>query len=58
MVDPETLANALVQQAWDNSLNVEKKSPFADYAEQQGYLYVGGREDDISAVVSFVVPRD
>jgi hypothetical protein len=35
---------------------VEKKSPYADYAEKAGYLYVGGREDDVTAVVAFVVP--
>jgi hypothetical protein len=56
MIDPETIADALVKQAAANSTNVEKKSPYADYAEKAGYLYVGGREDDVTAVVAFVVP--
>lgn len=57
MIDPEIIAEALVKQATANSTNLEKKSPFAEYAEKEGYIYIGGREDDVTAVVSYVVPQ-
>lgn len=47
-----------MSKAAENSKNVEKKSPFAESAEKQGFIYLGGLQDDITAVVAHIVPSN
>jgi len=58
LIHPGAIAEALVSKAAENSKNVEKKSPFAESAEKQGFIYLGGLQDDITAVVAHIVPSN
>ena len=48
----EELANFLAKLAERYSLDINYESPFAKKAKAKGYQYYGGKEDDITVVVS------
>ncbi len=56
-VDPQVVAEELAAKAVEQSRNTDKKSPYAEYVEKSGYHFAGGRDDDVTVVVSFVVPE-
>jgi len=58
-VDTLRLAEAIVDRAHQFSRDDSRRSPYGEYAEREtGYLFFGGREDDITAIVSRVVPLE
>lgn len=52
---PDTLADAIAQKAFEDSLKEDFDSPFAQEARRSGYKdYIGGKSDDISVSVGRV----
>lgn len=49
---PEALAQHISQAAFFNSLDGAKDSPFAQQARESGLAFSGGKQDDITVVVS------
>lgn len=53
--DPKDLADALVNAAYDRSLDEKAFTPFAKHAKQHQLDYPGGKPDDISVVAAWVL---
>ncbi len=51
---PEALAEHISQAAFFNSLDGAKDSPFAQQARENGMIFTGGKQDDITVVVSCI----
>ncbi|EME28236.1 phosphatase isoform 1 [Galdieria sulphuraria] len=54
-VDPPLLAHRLAQTAMEFSMDENKTSPFAENANEAGFIYLGGKRDDITVLVGKVV---
>lgn len=54
-LDPEKAAQKIGALARERALDKTVKSPFAAAASEAGFYYAGGKLDDISVVVSYVV---
>lgn len=52
LVNPEETANCMAKKAYALSKDRSYVSPFADEAMKCGKRYVGGKEDDITVIVS------
>jgi len=55
---PEVLAKALAMAAHERSLDLTAKTPFTDNARKHGYDCLGGKQDDITVVASWVLPQE
>ena len=53
--DPEAAANCMAKKAYSLSKERRYMSPFAQGALQAGKRYIGGKEDDITVIVSQIV---
>lgn len=54
--DPNRLADAIAQKAFEDSLKEDFDSPFAQEARKSGYRgYIGGKSDDITVAVGRVI---
>jgi len=53
---PCVLADALAQAAWKKSLDPAATVPFSRAASAQGMNFLGGKPDDITVVVAWVMP--
>lgn len=54
-VEPQVLAHRLAQTAMEFSMDENKTSPFAENANEAGFVYLGGKCDDITVVVGKVM---
>eukprot|EP00871_Galdieria_phlegrea_P004566 jgi/Galph1/510/GphlegSOOS_G5280.1 len=54
-VEPQKLAHQIAQTALEFSMDESKTSPFAENANEAGYIYIGGKRDDITVVVGRVM---
>eukprot|EP00742_Colponemidia_sp_Colp-10_P004658 GILJ01004969.1.p1 GENE.GILJ01004969.1~~GILJ01004969.1.p1 ORF type:complete len:838 (+),score=85.19 GILJ01004969.1:165-2678(+) len=54
---PHQLARAIASAASEKASDTHSRSPFAQSAVRQGYNYWGGKLDDITVVVSWIVSR-
>ncbi|KDD74012.1 hypothetical protein H632_c1652p0, partial [Helicosporidium sp. ATCC 50920] len=55
--EPRRAAQALAEFARTRAADPGHLSPFAYAAQQMGYRYFGGKMDDITVVVAYVVPE-
>ncbi|GJQ12324.1 hypothetical protein GpartN1_g4723.t1 [Galdieria partita] len=54
-VEPSVLAHHLAQTAMEFSMDENKTSPFAENANEAGFIYLGGKRDDITVLIGKVV---
>ncbi|KAF8053545.1 hypothetical protein N665_1401s0006 [Sinapis alba] len=54
-LDPKATAQKIADLARARALDRKRQSPFATAAQEAGYRYYGGKLDDITAVVSYVI---
>ena len=52
--DMNGLAKELADQAFQNSINRKKSSPFQVRAKEHGLYYVGGKPDDITVLTAII----
>ena len=57
LFEPAKAANCMASKAYNLSKNKTYGSPFAKGAMQCGLRYVGGKEDDITVIVSQIVRK-
>eukprot|EP00184_Porphyridium_aerugineum_P003186 CAMPEP_0184695454 /NCGR_PEP_ID=MMETSP0313-20130426/3072_1 /TAXON_ID=2792 /ORGANISM="Porphyridium aerugineum, Strain SAG 1380-2" /LENGTH=423 /DNA_ID=CAMNT_0027153905 /DNA_START=211 /DNA_END=1482 /DNA_ORIENTATION=- len=55
--EPDELAKSVAELAFEVAMNPKSSTPFGMNARKAGYLYVGGKPDDISVVVARVLKR-
>jgi len=56
-IDPDDLARSIARKTYSRSSTVFGKTPFADSAEKSGFHHRGGKMDDITVVVAWVLRR-
>lgn len=55
-IDPELLALSIAERAFRNSVDKKAATPFSRAATKAGKIFNGGKPDDITVVVAYVVP--
>lgn len=54
LTDPAEIAQAIVEAAFQKSIDRNARTPFADHARQAGLYHTGGKMDDITCVCAWV----
>ena len=52
LIDPEKVANCMAKKAYNLSKQRNYFSPFSNGARQAGKRHIGGKEDDITVIVT------
>ncbi len=53
-MEPKDIAERIATSAHEIGLKSRGETPFAVYAKQFGYSYLGGKLDDVTVIVSVV----
>lgn len=57
-LDPQATAQNIATLAQQRAMDKHRKTPFAAAAHDAGFRYVGGKLDDITVVVSYIIGED
>uniref|UniRef100_A0A803L812 Protein phosphatase n=1 Tax=Chenopodium quinoa TaxID=63459 RepID=A0A803L812_CHEQI len=57
-LDPQATAQNIATLAQQRAMDKHRKTPFAAAAHDAGFRYIGGKLDDITVVVSYIIGED